>query len=116
MRGVPHLAHRNPPRIFFLATAICKVQLILRSGGAEFFQSTTTTITPAINADAISWIKAKQDFRHQPHLAHRSPPCKFCDCNLQGAIDFAEAAYPRKAWQALHISLILSKLSDANPT
>jgi len=22
-------------------------------------------------------------------------------CNLQGAIDFAEAAYPRKAWRSL---------------
>ncbi|MGB7532839.1 MAG: hypothetical protein WA977_07670 [Halobacteriota archaeon] len=30
-----------------------------------------------------------QDFMCQPRIAHRSPPCKFCDCNLQAAIDFA---------------------------
>jgi len=34
-----------------------------------------------------------------------------CEC----AIDFAEAAYPRKARQALHISLTFSKLSAINP-
>jgi len=34
----------------------------------------------------------------------------FYKCILQGAIDFAEAAYPRKAWPALHLSLTFSRL------
>jgi len=35
-------------------------------------------------------------------MPHRSPPCSFLGgCSCEGAIGFAEAAYPRKAWQAL---------------
>jgi len=56
----------------------------------------------------------------QPRISPRSPPCKFFSsffykCDLQGAIDFAEAAYPRKARQALHLTLTFSKLLGATP-
>jgi len=49
-----------------------------------------------------------------PSVAPRNPPREFlsdCILQVQGAIDFAEAAYPRKAWQALHLNLTFSKLS-----
>jgi len=48
--------------------------------------------------------------------SHRSTPCNFFGgCDSQAAIDFAEAAYLRKAWSALHLSLTFSKLLDAPP-
>jgi len=55
----------------------------------------------------------RKGFRCRPHLAPRSPPCKFCDCILQGAIDFAalRSEAELEAWQALHLSLTFSRLS-----
>ena len=39
-----------------------------------------------------------------PHITSQ-PTCSFCcNCILQTAIAFAEAAYPRKAWHALRES------------
>ena len=34
----------------------------------------------------------------QPRISHRSPPCKFCDCILQAAIDFA--ALRKRGWSS----------------
>jgi len=49
------------------------------------FQKISNYGTSSSFRDGVVWA-----FSHQPHLAHRSPPCKFFgECNLQGAIDFA---------------------------
>ena len=67
----PHIPPRSRP-CEFLASAFCKVQLILR------------------RLRMRSWRRGA-GFRCQPHIAHRSPPCKFLGgCSCEGAIDFAE--------------------------
>ena len=65
------------------------------------------------SCNLLDFAELRNYFRSQPLVAHRRPPCKFFssffyNCILQGAIVFAEAAYPRKAWQGLHISLTFS--------
>jgi len=79
----------------FSATAFCKLQLILRCCGRR--------------SKWLGW-----DFKRQPLVAPRSPPCKFFGgCNL---LDFAELRKVElEAWRSLHLSLTFSKLLATNP-
>ena len=100
---------------FFSATAIAKVQLILRSCGSGV--GDVAGFAPNSNF--------QQTFRCQPRVAPCSSPCKFFGgCNL---LDFAELrmrscgvggvernAARSSAWQALHISLTF-RLAPRSP-
>ena len=81
----------------------CKYYFLSTGAVSYFFKK-------KVESGAIRRKGLSQDFRcnfytldANPAWHIAAPPCKiFGECNLRNAIDFAEAAYPRKAWPALH--------------